>query len=171
VKPRSRGRTRRKAAAPVDQRVTEDQVAPLLLETVPAFRARWESWLAANPDAFVKHSDIGYYNFEFLEELGRHLEEALAQQEFETFPAIFDAFERIISNGTDDAYNDIVIGLFESLQYQMQFDKRVADRDAYMPWLGPAGRNAWRLAATMTHIYEPTADEQRLKPRKPRHPH
>lgn len=91
--------------------ISKNQMMDVLLDACPSFRPAWETFLEdwkGEADALPLYLALG--------DFARHLIAMLAASETATFPAIFEAVERLIIKGDHYVAEAAVIGLLESLQ-------------------------------------------------------
>ena len=105
-----------------------------LLSACPSFRPRWDQHLTD-----WGGEDPGIYND--LTVFAEHLVESYAVSSTAEFPAVFQAVERLLSEGPEEARAALSVGLLEDLQ--VDGSHRPFGGNAFRPWLGAESRRAW----------------------------
>ena len=108
----------------------------VLLEACPSFRPTWESFLDEWEDSA---DDLPHYLA--LADVARHLIGMLEQSEIATFPAIFQAVERLVTEGEHYVAEAAVVGLLEDLQNRNLHT--ATEPMQFRPFLGPDSVVAW----------------------------
>ena len=90
--------------------ITKSEMIPLVLTACPSFGGKWRAFL----DYWRNEDDLPVYLA--LSELARHLIDMLAQNDVESFPAVFAVIERWHVEGDSYVAEAAAVGLLEDLQ-------------------------------------------------------
>lgn len=140
-----------------DDKVTEAEIMPRLVEEFPAFRPRWEKHLS-----FWKGEPAGGYNdvSEFAQFV---VMELYSSGKTEEVQRAFDLMEQWLVNGNQKVRELVVIGFLEDLQNiasWQPFGKAV-----FIPFLSPQSRDAWnqieRVWAGKSSLIEVVREEHK----------
>jgi hypothetical protein len=118
-----------------DDKMTEAEIMPRLVEEFSGFRSRWEKHLE-----FWKGEPAGGYNdisvfAHFV------VEELYPSGKTEELQRAFDLMEQWLVNGNQKVGDLVVIGFFEDVQNIASWQP--FGRAVLIPFLGPQSRDAW----------------------------
>jgi hypothetical protein len=113
----------------------EGVVVKALLAACPSFADRWTEHLASSDGGIGPYIDAGAF--------ANHLVDLLDWDETTEFPAVFDAVERLLTEGDDGVRYLVTWGLIESLQNVASNRSEWAFAGRFRQWLGPATLSAW----------------------------
>jgi hypothetical protein len=116
--------------------IAKGEMVGVLLDACPSFAPAWDEFLSDWQD---ERNDLPLYLA--LGDLARHLCALLAVGKTETFPAVFAAVERLITEGDSYVEEAIVIGLLEGLQNANLHTGTTPEQ--FRPFLGPEGACFW----------------------------
>lgn len=124
--------------------ITKADFMDAMLEACPSFKPasqdfveEWESEPIELEDA--TKADLPRYLA--LSELANHLIAMLERGETSGFPAIFGVVEDWVERGEHYVSEAAVIGLLEDLTATVRYNS--ARPSDFVPWLGPASKEAW----------------------------
>jgi len=113
--------------------ITKPDIAALILDACPSFRAAFiESCSNHGEDLLYVHAGA----------LARHLLALHRGEQRDEFPAVGAFVERLHAEGSCDVREFATIGILESIQNVWANNN--TDPDAFLPFLGPLGAQAWR---------------------------
>lgn len=115
--------------------IESDPVIPRFLDACPAFMPRWEAHLA-----YWKDDTRG--PFIDIAELAHFVVESYAQGNSGLLPPIFATAEEFLETGDSKQKEVVTIGLLEDIQTISTHHP--FGLEAFLPYLGPLGRQAWR---------------------------
>jgi hypothetical protein len=138
-----------------DDKVTEAEIMPRLVEEFPGFRPRWEKHLS-----FWKGEPAGGYNdvSEFAQFVVKDLYSSGKSEEVQR---VFDLMEQWLVNGNKKVRDLVVIGFLEDVQNIASWQS--FGRSVFIRFLGPRSSDAWneieRVWAGKTSLMEVVREE------------
>jgi len=118
-----------------DDKATETEIMPRLVEEFPGFRPRWEKHLS-----FWKGEPAGGYN-DISEFAHFVVKELYPSGKTEEVQHAFDLMEQWLVNGNQKVRDLVVIGFLEDVQNIASWQP--FGRAVFLPFLGPQSRDAW----------------------------
>ena len=142
-----------------DDKVTEAEIMPRLVEEFRAFRPRWEKHLS-----FWKGEPAGGYNdiSEFAQFVVKELYPSGKTEEVQR---AFDLMEQWLVNGNQKVCDIVVIGFLEDIQNIASWQP--FGRAVFIPFLRPQSRDAWneieRVWAGKSSLFEVIREERKTQ--------
>lgn len=118
------------------KQITKSEASALLLEACPDAREVWEEYKL---DYEGEYEDLPYLGMAVF---ARHIVELTEAGKTESFPAVFQLFERLIVEGDEEVRGLVIIGLLEGIQNNVSW--KDSGYDIFTEWLKPKSLDAWR---------------------------
>jgi hypothetical protein len=138
-----------------DNKATEAEIMPRLVEEFPGFRSRWERHLE-----LWKGEPAGGYN-DIAQFAHFVVEELYPSGQTEEVQRVFDLMEQWLVNGNKKVGDIVVIGFLEDLQNIASWQP--FGRAVFIPFLRPQSRDAWneieRVWAGKSSLFEVVREE------------
>ena len=138
-----------------DDKATEAEIMPRLVEEFPGFRSRWEKHLELwKGEPAGGYNDISQFAHFVVEEL-------YPSGQTEEVQRVFDLMEQWLVNGNKKVRDIVVIGFLEDLQNIASWQP--FGRAVFIPFLRPQSRDAWneieRVWAGKISLFEVVREE------------
>jgi hypothetical protein len=116
--------------------IHKDEMMGVLMRECPSFRPTWEAFLE---EWKAQSEDLPH--FLALADFARHLIELLGRSETQSFPAIFQAIERLHCEGDHYVREAATVGLLEDLQNTNLHT--TTEPEQFRKYLGPESHRWW----------------------------
>jgi hypothetical protein len=116
--------------------LTEADLMPRLLTEFPGFQPRWQAHLE-----YWKGEPAGNYN-DMAQFVHFVVEDLYATGQTQHVQRVFEIMEQWLTSGSETVRGLIVVGFLETLQTSASW--QVFGNEAFIPFLGPKSREAWK---------------------------